>query len=109
MKAHRYKVLNKQSVCVYKCVTEHLSNEQVISQLIERFKYDKRQYRIYCNDILVHRLNYINDTTRGNHRIQDNETGDIFLDCHELADHLGVSYREAKRRAYTMFRYKLIQ
>jgi len=109
MATDRYKVINHNGNYMYSCITEHMHQDDIIKQIEERFKYCKHRWKILLNDKVIKRYNYINDILRTQHRITDLETGDTFMDCHELADHLGVSYREAKRRAYTMFSYKIIE
>ena len=109
MNIDRYKVYNHTGWVLYTCSTQQLSEQQVIEQIENRFKYNTKRWKIEKNGKIIKRYNFINDTIRPTHRIQDTESGDIFVDCHELADHLGISYREAKRKAYTMFKYKIIK
>ena len=109
MKTDRYRVISETGKILYSCATQHLTNNYVIEQIEDRFKFYRKRWKVELNGKIIKRYNFINDTIRPTHRIQDTETGDIFVDCHELADHLGISYREAKRKAYTMFKYKIIK
>ena len=104
-----YIVKTKAGHEIYRCTTGTLSEEVVIKELYRMFEGHKKEYRVYKNDLLIHRINNITSDLRITKGILDKETGIIYKDCYDLADQLGCSYIQAKTKVRKQFRYKLIK
>lgn len=104
-----YHVSNASNVIIYRATTGILSEEYVLSELIKMFENTKQPYKIFKNDKLIHRLNYLNHDLRRTEYIKDMDTGEIYQDCHEMAEQLGCTYVQAKQKLRRSFRYKLIK
>jgi hypothetical protein len=55
----RYRVVSALGIESYKCVTSHLSEDQVIGELLKMYEGQKTIYRIYKNNEFIMKINHV--------------------------------------------------
>jgi hypothetical protein len=97
-----FKVMRRDKICVYQCVTTTRTIDEVLPILKERFDIKTYPVKILCNDVEVARWNF---ATKANPAIIDEQTGIVFANIEQMMEALGVSRNQALWRIRQRKRY----